>query len=162
MRTIDDVIDAIADFVQIFVGSAEIVRAQVNRVPQPPTPCVVLTELRHTDVATPHVIYDGSSGHITIQARNRLTVQVDIYGPDSGDQCRAIAAAWRSEYPASVLPAWCAPLECGDCIQSPQITGEKQWGSRWMIDLSMQYNPTVTLPQDFAQELQPNLIQADK
>ncbi len=42
--TVDNVIDALADFLQPFVGTAEIVRAQANRVPMPQGPCVVLTE----------------------------------------------------------------------------------------------------------------------
>lgn len=148
--TIDNVIDALADFLQPFVGTAEIVRAQANRTPMPTTPCVVLTELLQVDLETPYITTDGLNNQITSKGRQRIDVQIDFYGPAAGNQCAAVKSVFRTPYCAAQFPDNIQPLYCGDCIQSPLITGEEQWQSRFTLTASLQYNPVVTLPQQFA------------
>jgi hypothetical protein len=147
---VDAVIDALASFLQPFVGSAEIVRAQVNRVPMPYTPCVVLTELLQVDLETPIVQYDGDNSQLTAKGPKRIDVQIDFYGPLAGDYCAAVKSIYRTPYCADQFPSNIKPLYCGDGIQAPLITGEEQWQSRWTLTASMQYNPSVTVPQQSA------------
>ena len=51
-----------------------------------------------------------------------------------------------------------AAFYCSDGMQSPLVTGEQQWEGRWTLTASLQYNPVVTVPQDFADVLIPNLV----
>lgn len=148
--TIDNVIDKLADFLQPFCDGAEIVRAQANRVPMPVSPCVVLTELLQVELETPIITNDGVNNQASSKGPKRIDVQVDFYGPNAGDQCAAIKSIWRTTYCAGQFPAYIQPLYCGDGIQAPLITGEEQWQSRWMLTVSIQYNPIVTVPQQFA------------
>lgn len=160
--TVDNVIDALADFLQPFVGSAEIIRAQVNRTPMPPTPCVVLTELLQIDLETPVVAYDSIGELMNIKGPARVDIQVDFYGPSAGDQCKAVKGVYRTEYAAGQFSYGIKPLYCSDGMQSPLVTGEQQWESRWTLTASLQYNPIVTVPQEFADVLDPNnVIPAD-
>lgn len=151
--TVDGVIDALADFLQPFCDGAEIVRAQVNRVPMPGTPCVVLTELLQKDIETPILSYLPDDNQADVLGPAQIDVQVDFYGPNAGDQCKAVKGVFRSIYSASAFPDGIKPLFCSDGIQSPLITGEQQWESRWMLTASLQYNPVVSVPQQFADEL---------
>lgn len=160
--TVDQAIEALADFIQPFVGTAEIVRAQVNRTPMPYTPCVVLTELLQVDLETPAVVYGGLVEDMTATGPKRIDVQIDFYGPSAGDQCAAIKSIYRTPYATGKFPSGIKPLYCGDGIQSPLITGEEQWQSRFTLTASLQYNVSVTVPQQSAieAEVQP-VVQVD-
>lgn len=151
--SVDNVIDALAAFLAPFVPGAEIIRAQVNRVPMPPDPCVILTELLEVDLETPikSESSDGLQADMTGPAR--IDIQIDFYGPAAGDQCKAVKGIYRSEYAPAQFPDGIKPLYCSDGIQSPLITGEQQWESRWTVTASLQYNPIVSLPQQSAKEL---------
>ena len=157
--TIDDVIDALIAFTQPFVGSAEIVRAQVNRVPMPLDPCVVLTEIMQVDLERPYSTFDSQIEKQIMHGPSRIDVQMDFYGPLAGEQCRAIQTAFRTGYASTAFPESIKPLYTSDGIQSPLITGEQQWESRWTLTASMQYNSIITVPQQFADILTVALIE---
>lgn len=159
--TVDNVIDALADFLQPFVSGADIIRAQVNRVPMPSLPCVVLTELFHVDLRVPSQDYDVLNAEVDLSASNRIDIQVDFYGDSAGDYCRSVETAFRTMWGFDMFPAGIKPLYTSDGIQSPLISGEQQYVSRWTLTVSMQYNPIVSVPQQFADELTATTIAAD-
>lgn len=160
--TIDAVIDALADFLQPFVGSAEIIRAQVNRTSMPSNPCVVLTELLQVDLSVPRTEYQPDDNTATIHGPARIDIQIDFYGVQAGEFCKSVKSAFRSEWGFARFPTNIKPLYTSDGIQSPLITGEKQYESRWTLTATLQYNPTVMVSQEFADEAIPNqLIPAD-
>lgn len=159
--TVDNVIDALADFLQPFVSGAEIVRAQVNRVSMPLPPCVELTELFHVDLRVPSQDYDVLNGEADLSASNRVDIQVDFYGDDAGDYCRSVETAFRTMWGFDKFPVGIKPLYTSDGIQSPLISGEQQYVSRWTLTVSMQYNPIVSVPQQFADTLKATTIAAD-
>ena len=159
--TVDNVIDALADFLQPFVDGADIIRAQVNRVPMPSLPCVVLTELFHVDLRVPSQDYDVLNEEVDLSASNRIDIQVEFYGDSAGDYCRSVETAFRTMWGFDMFPAGIKPLYTSDGIQSPLISGEQQYVSRWTLTVSMQYNPIVSVPQQFADELTATTIAAD-
>ena len=75
--TVDNVIDALADFLQPFCAGAEIVRAQANRVPMPSGPGVVLTEMLQVDLSVPATEYQPDAGTATIEGPTRVDIQID-------------------------------------------------------------------------------------
>ena len=159
--TVDNVIDALADFLQPFVNGADIVRAQVNRVSMPSLPCVVLTELFHVDLRVPSQNYDVLNAEADLSASNRIDIQVDFYGESAGDYCRSVETAFRTMWGFDKLPAGIKPLYTSDGIQSPLVSGEQQYVSRWTLTVSMQYNPIVSVPQQFADTLAATTVAAD-
>lgn len=154
---VDSVIDALAAFLAPFVPGGQIVRAQVNRVAMPPNPSAVLTELLQVDIDIPYADYQPPTapipaiGTATLTGPKRIDIQADFYGVSAGDYCNATKTAFRSQWAYSQFPANIRPLYTSDGVQSPLITGEQQYESRWTLTLSLQYNPVVTVPQDFAQ-----------
>lgn len=148
--TVDDVMEALGAALQPFVGSAQIVRAQANRVPMPRRSFVLLTEILQADLETSAASDDAPHAQVTIAGRKRIDVQVDFYGPAAGDQCSAVMAIFRSGYAAPMFPDGIKPLYCSDGRQAPLIDAEQQYESRWTVTASLQYNSSVALPQQFA------------
>lgn len=159
--TVDNVIDALADFLQPFVDGADIIRGQVNRVSMPALPCVILTELFHVDLRVPSQDYDVLNAEVDLSSSNRIDIQVDFYGDSAGDYCRSVETAFRTMWGFDAFPAGIKPLYTSDGIQSPLISGEQQYVPRWTLTVSMQYNPIVSVPQEFADELSATTIAAD-
>jgi hypothetical protein len=156
--TVDQVIDALADFLAPFVPGAEVVRAQVNRVAMPPNPCVILTEMMQVDLSVPATDYQPDDDTATVYGPSRIDVQIDFYGAQAGEFCKTVKTAFRSHWGFEHFPANIKPLYTSDGMQSPLTTGEQQYESRWTLTASLQYNPTVTVPQEFADEATPNLV----
>jgi hypothetical protein len=90
----------------------------------------------------------------------QLAVQVDLYGPNSGNFAQVIAALFRDEYAVSLFAAISpaiSPLYAGDPRQLAFSDGEQQYENRWSIDLELQVDETVTVPQQFADILTVNV-----
>lgn len=156
--TVDQVIEALAAFLAPFMPGAQIVRAQVNRVALPSNPCAVLTEILQVDLSVPATDYQPLANTATIYGPSRIDVQIDFYGAQAGDFCKTVKTAFRSHWGFAHFPANIRPLYTSDGVQSPLVTGEQQYESRWTLTASMQYNPTVTVPQDFADVAYPALV----
>jgi hypothetical protein len=153
MITIDQIIDALADFIQPFVDSAEIIRAQVNRVPFPNAPCVVLTELLTVDIDLPYMQQSATTQTADLKGSKRCDVQIDFYGEQAGDYCTKLMLAFRTGYAFDQFPSNIKPLYTSDGIQAPMISGEEQWQPRYTLTVSLQFNPSVTVNQQSAIEL---------
>lgn len=83
----------------------------------------------------------------------RVTVQLDVHGPASGDYAAIITATFRDDYAVqSFLSSGfdVTPLYADNAHQVPFLNGEQQIEERYVIDVVMQTNPVVTVPQQFA------------
>lgn len=102
--------------------------------------------------------------HKALQA-TQLTVQLDFHGPCGGDYAQIVTTLFRDEYAAIVFRESgvdAAPLYADDARQAPFLNGEQQIEYRWSVDVAIQINPTVTVPQEFASTLGPvGLIEVD-
>lgn len=156
---VDAVIDALAAFIQPFVGAAVIVRGRVNRVPPPTDPFVLLSEVTMVDIETPHHTSDTVNQQDSLETPQRIGVQVDFYGPSAGEQCAAVKSVYRSQYATAQFPSNIQPLYCSDGLLSPLITGEEQYDSRWILTAELQYNPIVVVPQQSATALDMNIVE---
>jgi hypothetical protein len=153
--TVDDIMDALAAFILPFVPGGQIVRGQVSRVALPPDPFILLTEIGQYDIDVPHEYYQQEAGTATLIGPKRIDVQADFYGSVSGDYCNAVKTAFRTMWGIDQFPENIQPLYTSDARQIPLITGEEQYETRWMITLSLQYNPKIVVPQQFADMLTP-------
>lgn len=156
--TVDQVIDALADFIAPFVFGAAIVRGQVNRVPMPASPCVILTEMMQGDLSVPATEYQPDDDTATVKGPTKIDIQIDFYGPQAGEFCKTVKTGFRSQWGFDKFPAFVKPLYTSDGMQSPLTTGEQQYESRWTLTASMQYNPVITVPQQFADEANVNSL----
>lgn len=159
---IDAVIEALAAFVQPFVGSGTpIIRGQQNRVPPPITAFVKLQELLQSPLGTPVFTQDSNpdNQYASIQTAIRIDVQIDFYGPSAGDWSTAIETVFRSLYAPSQFPDGMTSLYCSDGHLVPLVTGEEQYENRWALTATLEYNPSVTVPQQSATALAVNIFE---
>lgn len=159
--SIDAVIDALKAFILPFYlaqpnsNAANLVRGQGNRVPMPPSPCIVLTEVLQQPLETPIQVWPNAdpSSVLSITGPKRIDIQIDIYGPTAGDISAALENVFRTSYACNQFPDNIKPLYASDSIQAPLITGEEQYETHWLLTASLQYNPSLTVPQQSATAL---------
>jgi hypothetical protein len=128
-------------------------------VPPPAAPFVKVTEVNRVLLETPWVAFSKANAQANITGPMRLDVQVDFYGITAGDQAAAVQAVYRTSYAVAQFPAGIAPLYCTDAHQSPLTTGEEQYLARWTITASLQYDPVVYIPLQFATALKVNILE---
>ena len=155
---IDAIFDALGAFIQPFVGSAQVIRSQVNRAAMPVGAFVELTEISSIDLEAPRSYYDGANAQSDIVGPKRFMIQADFYGESAGDWCAAIKTVWRTPYTVAQFPAGIAPLYCDDGTEAPLVTGEEQYLRRWVLTMSLQYNPIVAVPLQAADTLKMNIV----
>jgi hypothetical protein len=156
--TIDDVIDAVSNYLIPFSNGVEIIRAQTNRVPAPVGEFITLNEIGQYEIETPEIINDPDSGIMTIINLTKIVIQIDFYGNNGGDYARAFLSAFRSTYGYDNFPDGIKPLYCDDIQQMGFILDNRQYNHRWTIRCYLAYNPIMTLPQQYADDFELNLF----
>lgn len=157
---VDEVIDALADYMTPFVGTNKIIRAEVNRA-SPPNDSdgfIVLQEIQQTKIETPILDNDPANNLSSVTNVSNIIIQVDFYGENGGDYCNAFMMAFRSGYSYDSFPDGIKPLYLEDAIQGSFITDSKQYSRRWIIRCHLAYNPIITLPQLYADDVELNLF----
>lgn len=143
--SVDQVIDAVGDFVGLF-STAPQIRGNVNRVPMPSSSFIVLTEIASIPLNKPIEIYGEATG--TLNEHTRIDVQIDFYGWELSETAKAIHSAFRTIWAVDNMPEWVTPLYCSDPRKIPIISAEEQYEQRWTMTATFQYNPDVIVPQD--------------
>lgn len=83
----------------------------------------------------------------------KVTMQLDVHGPNSADNAQVITTLFRDAYAIEQFKTSgfdVSPLYASDPKQVPFINGEQQYEERWTIDAIMQANPVMQVPQQFA------------
>jgi hypothetical protein len=159
---VDTIIAALGAFIQPFVGSAQIIQGQQNRVPPPaPDPYVKLTPVLRVLLRTP-TVSGVANAQTSITTGMRLDVQVDFYGPTAGDQAAAVETVYRTSYTVEQFTpsvSGIAPLYCTDAHQAPLTNAEQQYEARWTLTASLEYNPVVYIPQQSATKIKVNILE---
>lgn len=93
-----------------------------------------------------------------------LTIQIDCYGPASTaeapgaeDWANILSATLRDEYGVNALAPVLAPLYADDASMVPLVNGEEQYEERWMLTAAFEFDPTTTIPQQYANVLKMKL-----
>lgn len=104
-------------------------------------------------------------GNKIVMQPTKMTVQLDVHGPNSGDNAQIISTLFRDEYAVDQFETsgyGVVPLYADDPKQIPFFNGEQQVEERWVVDAVMQCNPFVGIPLQFADALGPvNVISVD-
>ena len=146
--SIDAAAVAVAGFLQpLMPATTQIVRGMANNVPPPLSPFVVITEVGQPQFTTTRTKMN-SNGTMTYVMPKYLNFQLDFYGLEAGDMCNTAVTMLRSFYATENFPDGVEPLYCSDAMQAPLTTGEKQYETRWLCTLSLQYNSPVIVGQE--------------
>lgn len=158
--TDDDVFTALRSFILLLLPTVEVVQTQDNGVPMPVNPFITMNNVGKKRLATnTDTIADAAT--MDILTPTQFTIQVDCYGPESGDWAAMIQSTFRDGYATDNFPANIQPLYADDPIQIPLITGEQQFLQRWKLQAVMQYNPVISVPQQSAIQLNIGLKEVD-
>jgi hypothetical protein len=94
-----------------------------------------------------------STGTTQIQQSTKMTVQVDVHGPNAGDNAQVIQQLLRDEYGVEQFAGTgVTPLYADDPKQTPFITAANQYEERWTVDCHLQISPVIAVPQQYADE----------
>lgn len=97
-----------------------------------------------------------AAGTRSIMQPAKVGVQLDVHGPNSGDNAQAIAALFFDDYAFQSFAGSgfdVRPLYAGEPHQMPFLNGEQQIEERWVVDVWMQCNPVLSVTQQFADEV---------
>ena len=106
-----------------------------------------------------------AAGVMNVTQKTEMVWQVDVYGPNSGDNAQTISTLFRDGYATQWWArngyATTSPLYADDPMQMPFMDDQQQVENRWKIEAHVQVDATVAVSQDFADTLVPTLIVAD-
>jgi hypothetical protein len=97
-----------------------------------------------------------AAGVEMLTQETELSYQIDVHGPNSADNAQVISTLWRDERGVDFFTrnySDIEPLYADDPRQTPFQNDQAQIEYRWTIDAKLQANQTVTLPQQFADQL---------
>lgn len=105
-----------------------------------------------------------ASGFETYLQSTEITIQLDVHGDNSADNAQIITTLFRDQYAVAAFAALntgVVPIHADDPKQIPFWNGEQQVDDRWVIEARLQANIAMQTPQDFADQLQPTLINVE-
>jgi hypothetical protein len=151
----NDVFSALRAFILDTVGGlvTEVVRLPANRVPMPKNqPYITMSPVLKDDIMRPVVA--GISDPVSqpqsrsLTAATRYQIQIDVFGAGAGDLIQMLYTVWESpdafDFFNALTPAGVYPIYATPPRQVPLVDDEDQYEVRWMMDVSLQYNPTLT------------------
>jgi hypothetical protein len=105
-------------------------------------------------------------GQETLAQTVEMVVQLDFHGADSlssGDMAQTVSALFRDDIAAVFFADYPGiyPLHADEAHQAPFINAEQNYETRWVIDVHLQINPAVIVPQQFADQLHADLTDVD-
>ncbi len=158
----DAIYTGVRAFVLSLIQGVEVVQGLGNNVPMPADAFIALTAVAQARLRTNVSTYDTIGNTRTVEQGTSYSIQVDCYGPMSSDQATTICAMWRDEYAFDMLKQYgCTPLYTSDPTQAALVNGEENYEQRWTLTAVLQFNPSITVPQQFADALQVGFATAD-
>lgn len=145
-------------------AGVEVVQGLGNGVPMPAGEFVAMTLTLRNPHRTPVETWDRDDPNpsaIAIEQGTLIRVQLDCYGPRSGDWSEILATVLRSSYAFRLLDP-VSPLFADNPIQAALINGEEQYEQRWIVGANLQYNPVIMTPMEFADRVEVTLINVDE
>lgn len=109
-------------------------------------------------VTVPQTLASGPlfAGVAALLQPAQFDIQIDIHGPMSADNAQIVATVMRDTYACEAFaatPIQAAPLYATDPRQMPFVNEHQQVEDRWTVDVALQLNAVVILPQQFAGEV---------
>jgi hypothetical protein len=136
--------------------SCPVVQSQQNRSAMGTGDFILMTGTGMSGLSTDKTGFipgQSNPGSETHSRSTRWDVQLDCYGPNAADMASLLATTFKTDYAAAALAGAAIeiqPLYADDPKQMTIVNAESQYESRWIVVVFFQFNPVVTLPQDYA------------
>lgn len=164
----DALVVKFGDFIASIVPAGlPVIQMPANRTSMPPpVPGFVgMTPRAQGRIATNFERWDQSQGgnpdSIALEQAVSVAIQCDFYGAAANDWAVMFSTVIRSEYAVRQLDPVAAPLYCDPPRFAPLVDGEEEYESRWIVTAYVQYNPVTSTPEQFANQLEANLVNID-
>lgn len=161
--TEDDLFIVLRSFcLAVIPTGTEVIRAQVNRVPEPKSAnFVIMNSAVRQRLSTGTVLWDPADpapANLRYTSPAQVKIQCDVHGPLGADIAWMIVTLLRSGFGCDFFTAGpmggrIQPLYVDDPKQVPFINASQQYEDRWAVDVQLQVNPTVQVPQQYADAL---------
>ena len=108
-----------------------------------------------------------AAGAHTVTQAQHLVMQLDVHGADfasAGTNAALISTLFRDPYGYDQLVAVdpnVTPLHADEPRQMPFINAEQQYESRWVVEAHLEVNQSVTIPQQFADQLTLDVVSVE-
>ena len=148
----------------ILPSGTKVVQGLGNRVAPPTGQFAAITVLNQIRLATNDEAYVDdypTIGVRSVAASWQVNVQLDFYGPDSGNWASIFCTLFRDEYACDALAPDCQPLYADAPRLAPWVSSESQWVHRWTVMASLNWRELVTVSQQFADALNVELVEVD-
>ena len=130
-------------------ATRQIIQSTQNNQPLPEN-AIVMQVLFDSNMDESVTTYNPPN-EAMVQNSVEVRVQLDFYGAMAESRSRIVANLWKNYYGADNMTI-CKPLYVQSRQRHPYINDSNQYEDRWILDLGLQYNPTVTHAQDFAED----------
>lgn len=105
-----------------------------------------------------------AAGILSATQNTKVVVQLDVHGPNGGDNAQRIQTVLHDDYSFLTLEragSPIRPLYATDPRQVPFINDQKQYEDRWIVEACVQANIAVEIPQEFFETVVIGLIDVD-
>lgn len=163
--TESQLVDDLVIFFKTLVDG-EVIRGLPDQLPAPMRECIVITPMAALGLSLPLMTYadpSPESGARTITQATQWSARVDSYGEQAQDRALTLAMALRSQHGCDFLKelGHAQPLYSGEITHLPVDSADHPRFERWSFDTALQFNPSITVPQQFADQLHVGLIEVD-
>lgn len=161
--TLEMVFAALGAFIESLI-TCPVVRGNQNRVPMPDEPFICMTEQNQRRLSTNIASYNdpgGNNGVRDVMQPTQFDIGIDCYGPLASDWAKILVTMFNDGYAVEKMGGQVVPLYADDAMNMPLVNGEQEYEQRWRFTACMQYNPVVTVAQQFADELMLELVSVD-
>lgn len=105
-----------------------------------------------------------SAGGIRVLTPTEITVQLDVHGPNGGDNAQVIMALMRDPYAVKFFEDngdAAVPLYSEDPRQMPFTNEQQQYEDRWVVEVCLQTNERLLVPQQFGATVSVDLVSVE-
>ena len=136
-------------------ATLQIVQSTQNNQPLPEN-AIVMQVLFDANMDESVTTYNPPN-EAMVQNSVEVRVQLDFYGAMAESRSRIVANLWKNHYGTDNMTI-CKPLYVQSRQRHPYINDSNQYEDRFILDLALQFNPTVTHAQDFAEDASVTII----
>ena len=149
------------------LGQAVVIQGLPNRAAMPPaSPGYVSMTVTRTKRLRYNIdtwdITNPAPATLQLEQGTEVRMQLDCYGASAGDWATMLSTVLKDPVGVGQLLPACAPLYAEDPILAPLDDSEEQYEQRWIVGAILQYNPVVSVPQDFMSSATVELVNVDE
>lgn len=158
----EDLFAALVSYAKGLLGTTvEVIRAFDNDVSMPNSDHVRIQSVSSQALSTNVDTYDKLAGTRTVKTPKRVGLQIECFGENAWRWVEILQNLWRDDYAVQTLAPVCTPLYASTARYLPVQTAEARYVPRYLFEAYCEYDPTVTVTQEFAEALNVDLVEVD-